>query len=101
MASNSGTLHIFALKSTPSEPARHLPHNTKSRFAFFSVLIDSDYLQSEWSFAQCKLDGGCYRGAFLDRLGQLALVSTRRQMLLLQFDTQKGGDIRLLKSHNL
>ena len=88
-SSNTGTIHIFNIKNE-----QNVVQNQKSIFgtitSFFG--IQSDYLNSEWSFAQYRLD---YKGksviSFLNE-DSIIVLTTDGKYYIGEFNKNTGGE---------
>ena len=91
-SSDSGTIHIFSLKSGNAKESK----NTKSKLAIFGFI--NNYFNSEWSFAQYKVSDKKTKVGFLkDRPNILLVASTEGRLYYIEFNPDKGGDCDLKK----
>ena len=89
-SSNKGTIHIFNVKNE-----QNVVQNQKSIFgtitSFFG--IQSEYLNSEWSFAQYRLD---YKGksimSFCNDSNNIIVLTYDGKYYLGQYDHNSGGE---------
>lgn len=74
-SSDSGTIHIFGLKSTPEEGEKdNEMKNKKSKLSIFSKF--SSYFDSEWSFALYRTSEKKTKVGFLGSENEIAVIST-------------------------
>lgn len=77
-SSDSGTIHIFALKplgkESPNGEDEQESKNKKSKLSILKVF--NSYFDSEWSFAQYKCQDKRTKVAFLSDPHNLAIAST-------------------------
>ena len=102
-SSNRGTVHIFNIKNL--ELMQSTKENTKSIFSsFLSTLgINNNYINSEWSFAQYKLN---YKGknicTFINNCVDKVVVFTETgYFYVAQFNSEEGGACQEIFSANL
>ena len=93
-SSDSGTIHIFALKplgkESPNGEDEQESKNKKSKLSILKVF--NSYFDSEWSFAQYKCQDKRTKVAFLSDPHNLAIASTEGRVYIVEFDGEKGGD---------
>ena len=88
-SSNKGTIHIFNVKNE-----QNIVQNQKSIFGTITSFlgIQSEYLNSEWSFAQYHLD---YKGksvvSFYNK-DSIIVLNTDGKYYLSEFDINNGGE---------
>ena len=88
-SSNKGTIHIFNVKNE-----QNIVQNQKSIFGTITSFlgIQSEYLNSEWSFAQYHLD---YKGksvvSFYNK-DSIIVLNTNGKYYLGEFDINNGGE---------
>ncbi|KAL4468832.1 hypothetical protein ABPG74_005335 [Tetrahymena malaccensis] len=107
-SSDSGTIHIFALKQTEDlEPQGNngnssnggTKSNPKSALKFLKFIVP--YFDSEWSFAQCRINDTKAKVAFGPDDNTIVAVTYEGTIYKATFDNINGGECKIESTNKI